>query len=447
MKFSSYQSRVQLNTATPTVQAAGNERAYGMGGRPYQQVAGALDKVGAVLQKKQDEQDAADLLDARNKIMTSLTNQLYNSETGLMTTGVGENAKGLADRVTDAVRNTTDDVAKDYNSRVQKTLQRNLRENMENFQRNAASREAAEAQKMVGVRYKANLENSAQLAALNYNNDETINQQLKDGATLTTAMAQQLGQNSLLPAHLRDMTTNVIGAAVKSAMEAEDYQRANTLLTNNKEAMNQATWNSLHHTNSKLLEQQTKKNLLEAALSADSYGEAINMIDESDLSAADKRRMSAAVRSEFGVSLRGSGGGAGGTNYTKKQFASDVSDWNTYMRNLVQGNSISSSQWTKSKEIIDRMEEAGVISDDVLNDVYKGRADQAFQSDLTDVLELGGYDKAFQYMIDKLGYSREAAAIILSETDIRYQKTGRQDREENTNMSDEDIKKILRGGK
>ena len=437
MKFSPYQSRVQLNTSTPTVQTSGNPMAYGMGGRAFDQMGNALGKVGAVLQKKQDEDDAADILEARNRIMTSLTDQLYNSETGLMTTGIGDNAKGLADRVTQAVRQTTEDVSKDYNSRVQKALQRNIKENMENFQRNAASREAAEAQKMVGVRYKANLDNSAQLAALNYNNDETIDQQLKDSSVLTAAMAQQLGQNSVLPTKMREMTTSVIGSAVKSAIENEDYERAGSLLEKHKENMSQDVWNSLHHSNTKLLEQQRKKNLLDAALSAGSYGDAVAMIEESGLDASDQKRMISAIRSEFGVSSRGgTGGGRTAGGYTQKQFNSDSLKWRTFKHKLVQGDAISPAQWTEAGHIKDRMEEAGTFSDELSAEIDELRANPQFFSKLTDEINVIGYDGVYTHLVDGMGVSRDAAAILMAELDMMYQTTGKRKRDEDI---DEDI--------
>lgn len=449
MKFSPYQSRIQLNTSVPTVQAPGNPAAYGMGGRAFDQMGAALGKVGAVIQKKQDEDDAADILEARNRIMTSLTDQLYNSETGLMTTGIGDNAKGLADRVTDAVHKTTDEVSKDYNGRVQQALRRNLKENMENFQRNAASREAAEAQKMVGVRYKANLDNSAQLAALNYNNDETIDQQLKDSSVLTAAMAQQLGQNSVLPTKMREMTTSVIGSAVKSAMENEDYERANALLEKHKENMSQDAWNSLHHSNTKLLEQQRKKNLLDAALSAGSYGDAVVMIEESGLDPATQKRMMSAVKSEFGVSSRGgTGGGRSAGGYTNKQFYSDSSDWRTFKHKLTQGDSISPAQWTKAVQIKDRMEEAGVFPEALSAEIEELRANPQFYSKLTDEINVIGYDGVYSHLVDGMGVSRDAAAILMAELDMRYQTTQKRKREEDPDedSTDEDEALFESGG-
>lgn len=247
MKFSGYEARTQLNTAAPRVQAPGNTLAYGTGGAAFQAASRGLGQISAVVAKKQEEDDTQDLLDARNKIMTSLTEQMYNSETGFMTNGYGENAKGLTGKVTEAVRNTFADVAKDYNGRVQNALQKTMRENFDNFQRIAASRESSEAVKMKGVRYETGLKDSAQQCGLNYNNDEVIKSQLEQGLMLTNAMGMDLGlPGAAIVGRQREMYTSNIGAAVNSAVQQEDYSRAFDLLQTYKKDMDNSKWNEMY---------------------------------------------------------------------------------------------------------------------------------------------------------------------------------------------------------
>ena len=118
MKFSSYQRAVAPNVPnTPAVQAARDPMAYGGEGKQYSDMAAALGQVTKVATKQQDDQDAADVMDARNKIMTSLTEQLYG-DNGLFVTAQGENAKGLTERTTQTIRKTFDDVLKNYDGRV-----------------------------------------------------------------------------------------------------------------------------------------------------------------------------------------------------------------------------------------------------------------------------------------------------------------------------------------
>ena len=146
MKFSSYQPAVAPNVMRPpAVQVSGDVNAYGdvRAGAGLGQLAGAIGQVTAVLAKRQDDMDAASVMEARQKIMTSVTEQLYG-QGGLFQTAQGENAKGLTERATDTIRKTFDDVAKNYNRRVQYALKGNLNENMANFQRIAASKEMQE---------------------------------------------------------------------------------------------------------------------------------------------------------------------------------------------------------------------------------------------------------------------------------------------------------------
>lgn len=246
MKFSGYQSNVNVNTNAPHVTMPSNPAAYGSGAG--MQAAGkAFGQVAAVVQKKQEENDTQDLMDARNRIMTSLTEQMYNSETGFMTIGYGENAKGLTGKVTDAVRNTYDDVAKDYNGRVQQALKKTMRDNFDNFQRLAASRESSEAVKMKGVRYENGIKTGVQMCGLNYNNDDIIKTQLQTGMVYTTAMGKDLGMTGeSVAAKQREMYTSCIGSAVDAAITAGDYGRANNLLSSYKKDMDITKWNSLY---------------------------------------------------------------------------------------------------------------------------------------------------------------------------------------------------------
>ena len=100
MRFTSYQPAVDPQVMRPpAVRAPGDVNAYGTGGEEYAKMAAALGQVNKVAAQRQDDLDAADVMQARNEMMTRLTEQLYG-ENGLFTTGVGENAKGLMQRTT-----------------------------------------------------------------------------------------------------------------------------------------------------------------------------------------------------------------------------------------------------------------------------------------------------------------------------------------------------------
>ena len=152
MKFTQNTSILNPNTINAQYKAVADPMAYGTGGKDWNAMAGAVGQVVKFAQQKQDEHDASDLMQARNEIMGSITNQMYG-ENGLMTLGVGENAQGLTDRVTKTIQNTFDDISKKYNPRVRKALKGNLNENMANYQRLAGQQEGREYVKMQDVNY------------------------------------------------------------------------------------------------------------------------------------------------------------------------------------------------------------------------------------------------------------------------------------------------------
>jgi hypothetical protein len=118
MKFTQNTPIIEPNTINNVqVQAVRDPMAYGMEGKNFDAMAGAIGQMAKVAQKAQDDVDAANLMEARNKIMSSLTSSLYG-EKGILTTGVGENAKGLEGRVTDTVQKTFDYYSRQYNQRV-----------------------------------------------------------------------------------------------------------------------------------------------------------------------------------------------------------------------------------------------------------------------------------------------------------------------------------------
>ena len=130
-------------------------------------------------------------MQARNEMMTRLTEQLYG-EHGLFTTGVGENAKGLMQRTTAAINETFADVGKKYNARVRFALKGNLNENMANFQRIAASKEMAEGKALAKETLAANLSGNVQQAALTWQVNGAPTMYVKSGERLLMAQAHSV---------------------------------------------------------------------------------------------------------------------------------------------------------------------------------------------------------------------------------------------------------------
>nr|DAR84213.1 MAG TPA: hypothetical protein [Caudoviricetes sp.] len=243
MKFTTYQAAVEPNTMhPPAVRVSSDVNAYGSGGEEYGKLGAAIGQVNKVLAQRRDDLDAADVMKARNEIMTSLTQQLYG-ENGLFVTGVGENAKGLMGRTTDAINQTYDDVSKHYNDRVKYALKGNLNENMANFQRIAASKEMAEGNEVRRETFASNLATNAQQAALTWQVNGAPTMYVKNGDTLLQVRAKQEGwSGAQLTEERRKMVTDVAAAAAGAALENEDYDRADEILNQFRPDMDQQTY-------------------------------------------------------------------------------------------------------------------------------------------------------------------------------------------------------------
>ena len=243
MKFTTYQQAVEPNVMKPpTVRRTGDVNAYGAGGEGYGKMAAALGQVNKVLAQEQEDRDTADVMKARNEIMTSLTEQLYG-ENGLFVTGVGENAKGLIERTTAAIHKTYDEISKKYNGRVRFALQGNLNENMSNFQRIAASKEMAEQKAVEKATFDANLSTNAQQAALTWNVNGAPTMYVQNGDTLLLAYAKKEGwSGAQLGKERQSMVTNIAAAAAGAAVESEDYARADEILSRFRNEMDQDTY-------------------------------------------------------------------------------------------------------------------------------------------------------------------------------------------------------------
>lgn len=206
--------------------AARDPMAYGMAGKNYDAMAGALGQVAKVAQQQQDDMDAADLMEARNKIMGSLTESMYG-EKGLLTTGVGENAKGLEGRVTETVQKTFDSISKNYNRRVQRALRGNLNENMGNYQRIAAQQEGREFRKQKEAHYGLSVDNSVNMAMLNYQNADLLDSNISDVMRIVDWRAKDMGWNEEQRLQeRRNVLTAVAGAAIHKAIEDSDLDTA-----------------------------------------------------------------------------------------------------------------------------------------------------------------------------------------------------------------------------
>lgn len=247
MKFSSYQPVVNPNTINPpAVQAPKDLEVYGTGGKEWTALAGAVGQATKVLAQKQDDEDAADVMDARNRIMTSLTEQLYG-EQGLMTLGVGKNAKGLTDRVTQAIQDTSAEIAKDYNPRVRYALKSTLNDNMLNYQRIATGQENRERESTEQADYQAALNINTQNAGMTWDVTNALTNYENDTRRIILAYGAKRGwTGEQIQSELMGAITKQVASAATAAITAGNYDRAAQILQVNRGKMDQNVYNQLY---------------------------------------------------------------------------------------------------------------------------------------------------------------------------------------------------------
>lgn len=247
MKFSSYQPVVNPNTINPpAVQAPKDLEVYGTGGKEWTALAGAVGQATKVLAQKQDDEDAADVMDARNRIMTSLNEQLYG-EQGLMTLGVGKNAKGLTDRVTQAIQDTSAEIAKDYNPRVRYALKSTLNDNMLNYQRIATGQENRERESTEQADYQAALNINTQNAGMTWDVTNALTSYENDTRRIILAYGAKRGwTGEQIQSELMGAITKQVASAATAAITAGNYERAAQILQVNRGKMDQNVYNQLY---------------------------------------------------------------------------------------------------------------------------------------------------------------------------------------------------------
>ena len=247
MKFSSYQPVVNPNTINPpAVQAPKDLEVYGTGGKEWTALAGAVGQATKVFAQKQDDEDAADVMDARNRIMTSLNEQLYG-EQGLMTLGVGKNAKGLTDRVTQAIQDTSAEIAKDYNPRVRYALKSTLNDNMLNYQRIATGQENRERESTEQADYQAALNINTQNAGMTWDVTNALTNYENDTRRIILAYGAKRGwTGEQIQSELMGAITKQVTSAATAAITAGNYDRAAQILQVNRGKMDQNVYNQLY---------------------------------------------------------------------------------------------------------------------------------------------------------------------------------------------------------
>ena len=247
MKFSTYTQSVKPNTINAHVNTSVVKDAFGTGGKELGAWASAANQIAGVIQKKQDEDDAADIMAARSEIGKKVNESLY-AENGLVTTGKGKNAQGLSERINQSVEDITNEVAGNYNGRVRYQLtQKYLPQDLEQYGRMGMQTENRERESYQADAYKsriADLENNISLAAAD---PESAYKSIKEGEESINSWGLKQGwDDETLLAQRRNFRSQAVSQAVKACAANEDYDGAYAWLTRERKNMNSDDYTSLY---------------------------------------------------------------------------------------------------------------------------------------------------------------------------------------------------------
>lgn len=213
--------------------------AYGTAGKGYEAMAGALGQVARVAQQQQDDMDAADHMARRNAIMGNITKRLYGEE-GILTNGLGENAKGLTDRVTQVVQEEFDRGLEGANNRVRRSMAGTFNENMGNFQRIAGQQEGREFKKVRDNDCVIGIQNEMDMAMMNPEDMNLLDNAVNNGLRIADYNSQNNGFSSLQREQARrSVITQIAGGSIAASIEANNFQDADLKLSKYGHLMDQ----------------------------------------------------------------------------------------------------------------------------------------------------------------------------------------------------------------
>lgn len=252
MKFSTYTPAVRPNTINARVDTSVVKEAFGTGGKELGAWASAANQMVGVIQKRQDEDDAADIMAARNEISRKVNKSLY-SENGIVTTGKGKNAQGMTDRIGQSVQDITQEVAENYNGRVRyQLMNKYLPQDMEQYSRVGMQTENRERESYQTETYKSRiseLENAASIASRDLDTFYSTIREAEE--TIGSRGLQQGWDEATTLTQKKNFRTQAVGGAVTSYLSQGEFDEANALLGRERKNINQDEYTRLYDTVSK----------------------------------------------------------------------------------------------------------------------------------------------------------------------------------------------------
>ncbi|MBQ5733099.1 MAG: hypothetical protein IIV59_08170, partial [Selenomonadaceae bacterium] len=248
MKFSTYTPAVKPNTINARVNTSFSAGAFGTGGKEFGALANSLSQIAGVIQKRQDESDAADIMAARTEITQRMNESLYSGN-GIITTGKGKNAEGMANRIGESIQDITDDVASKYNGRVRYQLTKKyLPQDMESYGKMGMQAENRELESYRANEYKSSIASQIDFIGLNYASPDMVQAKFKEADETINTWAMSQGWDGRTTEQAKtDFRTKAAVSMVNACMSNEDSDGAEKILKENRKYMDPDAYYSLYN--------------------------------------------------------------------------------------------------------------------------------------------------------------------------------------------------------
>lgn len=229
MKIEGYKPSVGLNTINGSVKVSGDKMAYGASGAGFDALGNAAGKWAETVQKQYDDEDRQTILDALDLYNKGRYNIMYNDQTGLMHTKL-DGSVGIADSFTEQEQKLRSDILgnlKLHNKDNAVALNGMMNKSAYQGWEQVHQYQLKQADDLVDVRYKNNVDNMVEMAQKEWNNPDVLDSLLDDTHLLASA-AYGLKSDSqvLIDEKSKSAMGQIASAAITQAITTGDYKAA-----------------------------------------------------------------------------------------------------------------------------------------------------------------------------------------------------------------------------
>lgn len=229
MKIEGYKPSVNLNTINGSVKVSGAKMSYGAGGAGFDVLGNAVGKWAETVQKQYDNEDRQTVLDALDLYNKGRYNIMYNDQTGLMHTKL-DGSIGIANSFTEQEQKLRADILgnlKLHNKDNAVALDGMMNKSAYQGWEQVHQYQLKQADDLVDVRYKNNVDNMVEMAQKEWNNPDVLDSLLDDTHLLASA-AYGLKSDSqvLIDEKSKEAMGNITSAAITQAIITGDYNAA-----------------------------------------------------------------------------------------------------------------------------------------------------------------------------------------------------------------------------